>query len=476
MSLVNITRIKVKDFYTGQTIYRLLDDDGNFIEAFDRFSKFLLEQSYSFTTRKRYTEVVSRFIDYLFHLDVLGKDTTNFEVNRAISSYPLLLRDGVNVSDINTDRVEILRRYAEATGLNTGLASNSFTPTIAGINCFLRFAKELAAEAAAKMKLYTSEEIPNDCQLLIEAIDGFTAISMYERRRLKQHSVLGALIRLHGEVKRPRGIKSPIRAEEQNDLVRLDFPLCEFSKLIKAATSYRDKALYSLLGASGIRLHEALNLELVHIDVEHGIVYVFDPRNRRFGKQMSDDERYRFKGRTTSRTYLFEPLRSEFFHWMELYIRNEFVPTNDHDFLFQKLSLHEYGKPLKEASGTALNKRFKGTVIRAGIKGPEMLPSHIWTLHSLRHMYGVFMLNYVPVPGGFGLEETEVQSLMGHRSIESTRHYARHDDVLLKAKLEYADRMIVDGGFDIDSFPDLIAKRLLAEANRYRQARALRND
>ena len=55
---------------------------------------------------------------------------------------------------------------------------------------------------------------------------------------------------------------------------------------------------------------------------------------------------------------------------------------------------------------------------------------------------------------------------MGHKDINSTLIYARHDTLMLRAKLEAADRLIFDGGFDVNSFPELIAKRLMAEANK----------
>jgi integrase len=476
MSLVHTTRLEVENYHLGQTGYRLLDNKGNYIEGFDRFSKFLIEQGRSFYTRKRYSEAVSRFIDYLFEVKVLAHDATNVEINQAVNVYPILLRDGSNIKDASPEKAIALKKYAEAVGMKNGLARKSFTPSIAAINCFLRVAQALALEAIAKARLYNKHPIPNDCEVFIEAINGLTALSSFEKERMKQDSILGAVMRLHGEIKRPRGLRSPIRNEKQIDLDRLDFPLHQFPKLIEEAPSYRDKTLYCLLGGGGIRLHEGLQLDLSHIDVENRTVYVIDPNSHRFGNQMTKEEKLRFKGRITSRTFLFEPLKSEFFKWLELYLRHEFVPTDNHNFLFQKLDRQDRGNPLKDASHTALNNAFKSAVARAEINGPDIMPDYVWTLHSLRHMYGVYMLNYIPVPGGFGLLPSEVQMLMGHKSINSTRHYARHDNILLKAKLEAADRMIIDGGFDIHSFPDLIANRLIAEAQKYRRLGGKKDD
>jgi integrase len=179
------------------------------------------------------------------------------------------------------------------------------------------------------------------------------------------------------------------------------------------------------------------------------------------------DEKVRFKGRITSKTYLFEPLRTEFFKWFELYLRNEYIPTTEHDYVFQIVAGERRGNPLNTASDTARKKSFKKTVRRASVEGPPGCPDYVWTPHSLRHLYGVYMLNYIPVPGGFGLKASEVQMLMGHKDINSTLIYARHNTLMLRAKLEAADRLIFDGGFDVNTFPELIAKRLMAEANKY---------
>ncbi|KKL27833.1 hypothetical protein LCGC14_2381190, partial [marine sediment metagenome] len=61
------------------------------------------------------------------------------------------------------------------------------------------------------------------------------------------------------------------------------------------------------------------------------------------------------------------------------------------------------------------------------------------TPHSLRHFYGVFMLNFIPVEGGYGLRLPEVQKLMGHEDSSSTAHYAREDPIILESKLRMID-------------------------------------
>ena len=250
------------------------------------------------------------------------------------------------------------------------------------------------------------------------------------------------VMRLRGEMHRPRKLPSPVHSGSQFDLQRLDFPFDRINDLVEAATCFRDKALYCLLAASGIRLHEALNLTLNDVDFSNRLVYVHDPQEKRFGRENGKDEKRRYKGRTYSKTFLFEPYKTLFFEHLEQYLERERVHTNEHVYLFQIVERKRRGTPLKEASYAALEKSFKKTVQRAKIAGPAVCPDHVWTPHSLRHAYGIYMLNHIQYQHGQGLSIEEVQILMGHRSIDSTRHYARTDRLLLEAKLAEADAKI----------------------------------
>jgi site-specific recombinase XerD len=85
-------------------------------------------------------------------------------------------------------------------------------------------------------------------------------------------------------------------------------------------------------------------------------------------------------------------------------------------------------------------KSFKKAVKQANVAMPSN--GKDWAPHSLRHLYGVYMLNDYPVAperGLFGLELVEVQMLMGHTDIRSTQHYARAKHHRLMAKLKTSD-------------------------------------
>ena len=91
-----------------------------------------------------------------------------------------------------------------------------------------------------------------------------------------------------------------------------------------------------------------------------------------------------------------------------------------------------------------MNKSFKEAVERANIRPP--CNERAWTLHSLRHLYGTYMLNDYPIApeqGRFGLPLTDVQMLMGHKSIRSTEKYARRKPTHLLGELQTSDERML---------------------------------
>lgn len=466
--LKNVTRVETP--HLGRRSWILLDAEGEHVHAFTHFCR--KNSDYAFATQKRYAEVVSRFIDYLIEAGVFGEPVSKRRINDVIDAYPVLLRDGSHslikrlkrhIKDAPDDAWLI--DVAQALGINS-LAPNSFSNTLAAINRFLGLSESLALEAFERAKILGIEHAET-YHSLIEALGGAKTLSHYEKRRLRQNSMLGSVIRFHGGgLTRPRRLRVDID-KPQSDVIKLDFPLEHAPALIGAANTWRDKSLWLLLGASGIRPSEALLLEWSDIDIENQRVYIRDPEGKRFGADMTRDEKLRFKGRAMSMTYLFQPLRQLFFEALHQYVRREFVPYRNHNkpnYVFQYVEGQRRGEPYINVSAAALNKNFKFAVKRAGIPSPVPSRCAEWTVYSLRHMYGVYMLNDFPVDPireVFGLQLSEVQMLMGHRNIESTRHYAKHKRSRLIKKLEIADLMLLDN-FDkeIELLPHQVMKRL----------------
>ncbi len=186
---------------------------------------------------------------------------------------------------------------------------------------------------------------------------------------------------------------------------------------------------------------------LCDVDFDQQRVFVVDPSHRRFALPLVLQGEPRFKGRTMAATYLFPPLRQQFFHALKMYLEHEYVPSlqpGQPQFLFQYVEPIRRGQPLVNCSDTAMNKPFKAAVEKANVPLPN--GKSAWTLHSLRHLYGVYMRNDYPVDpenGRFGLEVTDVQMLMGHDSIKSTKKYARKKADRLMAKLQHSDEELL---------------------------------
>lgn len=453
--------------HTGSQVFRLIDDDGCVVRAFDHFTTALFRKELAYATIKRYLEVVASFLDYLVEAKVFGTPVSTACLNEAVGYYVQVRVKADRIRAEPDDSKDALVRWGKPIVNSLGLNSVAPNPNmVAAINMFLRLSETLARtewERAA----YLGLPLPsNEFQLVIREVDGFETLSLQERKALKQSSMLANVQRLNPSgIKRPRGLKGPKQTQTKDDL---DFPLLRMRDLVAAARTIRDRLLWLLLAASGLRTSEVLALKWEHIDLQQQKVFVEDPNGFRHSKDLPLAEKMRFKGRAVSDTYLFQPLRDEFFDALADYLRTEYVAGAGHDYVFQDVRPgSDCGRPMHELSDTARNRNFRRATERAGIAHPT--PGETWTLHSLRHAYGVYMLNYLPVPGGYGLALNEVSKLMGHSSEKTTSHYARSDKLVLAAKLEYADWYVSPTSTDWHSLPEIIAQRLRHEASRYEQ-------
>lgn len=478
----NIVRRAIYDDKGNIVSWEVLDASGNEIVACSHYICKL--EGFAFATKKRYLEAVCNFIDYLYECGVLGcfgdEDImpSRQQINEAIDTYvPFLLRGSKYSLEIlssdSSAQVSNQWKIRVFTALNIEPCSRkSLDNVIAALNLFLRVSEALSHEAfdfAEQHGINLSAEYSP----LINSFDGFDKISSLQRTALRSSSLMGGVLRLHGSIKRPAGIKHPSkRTSPEND--NKDFPVEYMDSLISAATSWRDRALWLLLLASGLRKSEALNLRWTDIDYINRNVYVLDPKNRRYGRFMTPDEKVRFKGRSVSWTYLWEPWRSKFFQALAEYRKREWrLPSDGNDFVFQILKVQDgkVGVPLAMASDSATIGAFKRAVIKAEIISSDLDGYKTWTPHSLRHAYGIYMLNYIPIgPSVFGFSEVDVQSLMGHKSITSTRKYARRKQDILNVKLEYADRAALESmGLNLLEMPPPLA-RSVRQLTSYDQA------
>lgn len=435
----------------GIDTWRLVTPAGDEIEAFTRFAEFA--ERYSPRTSKRYMEVVGHFLDYLYEAGVFKQPApTSSRLNAVIDAYPLLLRDG---SDLVVKRVleKSLPNSADAWLAETASAlewapiqANSFSNTTAAINHFLSLSESLAREELERANLLGIKHT-GGAESLIKALQGTLPVSSREVHRMRQNSMLGSVAKYMAKgMRRPRRIRSSAH-DPQLDTENKDFPLRYLPALIEAATSWRDRALWLLLAASGIRSSEARNLLLEDVLADEQRVYVLDPTNRRFRPPDSVRHSPRFKGRAIAATYLFPPFRQDFFHALEQYLKHEYVPAvrpGQARYLFQYVEPNRRGEPYVYASDAAVLKAFKAAARKAGV--PLPFDGKEYGPHSLRHAYGVYMLNDYPVDpehGRLGLPITDVQMLMGHKSLATTQKYARVKSERLMQKLKASDEQML---------------------------------
>lgn len=467
MSLKNLTREHTTR--NGQPTWLLRTLDGKEVEAFSRFGEFA--QRYAPRTTKRYLEVVGRFLDYLFEAGVFG-DTppTKRRLNAVIDAYPLLLRDGSEftahrvLQQLSPDSDDLwLAVTAKALGWPP-IKAGSFSNTLAAINHFLSLSESLSKEEIERASLLGIEHNGRPGGLIM-ALQGEVKVTSEEVHRMRQNSMLGSVAKYAEKgIRRPRRMRTS-SAGVQEDVANKAFPLEHLTALIEAATSWRDKALWLLLAASGIRTSEARNLLLEDVNPDEQRVYVIDPSGRRFIPPEDVLEKPRFKGRAMAATYLFSPLRQQFFYALEQYLKFEYVPTakpGEPRFLLQYVEPRRRGQPLIGASDAALAKSFKKAAIEAGV--PLPFDGEMYTPHSLRHLYGVYMLNDFPVDprnGRFGLPITDVQMLMGHKKISTTQKYARVKRERLMQRLQASDRALLHlSPEELDLLPSAVVAEL----------------
>ena len=151
----------------------------------------------------------------------------------------------------------------------------------------------------------------------------------------------------------------------------------------KTATGFRDYCIFILLIQYGLRIHEAVDLCFEDVNYEAKSLRI---RNRKSGED------------------LFMPLTLTVEFLLKRYIQS-FRPDGDFPNIF--LRTRAPIQPLSAQTFTAISRRFH----EAGIDGHA---------HLIRHTFAKNLIEQ-----GEPLEV--IQKLLGHRSINSTRIYARLD-------------------------------------------------
>jgi integrase len=441
------------DTYLGATVHKLQTlPDKIDLPFFDSFSQSLWNKGLN--TRIRYARVGAKYIDFILEVIRLNPNQI-ISGKRLEDGYFMFLEYG---SEALAKKLEVdVLKHPEFTWLldvtrtiyQVPLQPASFNNIYPAIRALVdhialaveenRFIVNLAA-LSSRYEAAANASLP----VISIAQPQPTVSTMGEA---EAHSVVGQVMRKAQHPKRKRNIGARNR-KTQSDVKNVPFPKEHLLAVVAKATNPRDAFLWLLLAAAGLRPHEGLNTLWEDFDFETGQFYVLDPAKRRLARDMTEKERLRFKGREVSVTFLIPDLVMPLYRAMQEYHAACFVPygeSNSPNFIFQYIERARRGEPYLHVSSKALNAQFKAAVKRAEIPPPRGGSRSSWTIYSLRHMYGNFLLNDIEIDsetGEKGLPLTDVQTAMGHAKISSTRVYARTNRDNLEKRLEAADQLI----------------------------------
>ena len=159
----------------------------------------------------------------------------------------------------------------------------------------------------------------------------------------------------------------------------------DIQRLLAIIKKTRDRALILTLLRTGMRIGELLNTRVEHLNLREQQVHIFEAQKNRVGRVV----------------FLSADAVSALRKWIE-------TRAHQSQFIF-------YGRGVGPLSYEAARAIFNRHIYKAGLahKG--------YTLHCLRHTFASELLNA-------GMPLQCLQELLGHKSIEMTRRYARLTD------------------------------------------------
>jgi integrase len=405
----------------------------------DTFVGALIKRGEAPATVDRYSNVVAQFLDYLVEVGVFGRPSSRYDILNAVDWY-LAARVAPDAFSIGSDVEKFFQAIHDLK--QKPLSRKSAQNAATAINRFLDLSDYWSALARDMADWDGIEVVEGAAPRELFKCLKKNQRSATEIKRMMQKSMLAGVTRWKPNgIDRPKvrgGISSEIGGQtSRKDSEMLDYPAEYLMPLLDAANNYRDRAVWSLMAGAGLRPSEAIQLPWEALDFDSREVFIYDPESHRYADQLPERYARRFKGRKYSETYIIPQLRDIFFEALENYLRYEHRPITPDQMVFQDIRKQGNGRPYSLVQDNNRIKAFHAAGIRSGV--PRKPNGKPFTPHSLRHFYGVFMLNFIPVEGGYGLKLSEVQKLMGHENIASTMHYAREDPIILESKLRMID-------------------------------------
>lgn len=233
MSLKNFSKIKLEK--NSQTYWKLFKLNGDEIVPFTEWTLYI-QNKFSYQTREKYSQVVSKFLDYLVEVNIFEEIVTRIEFKTAIENYKLLLSYGKSVTDTNINDIAYSLDFNK-------LSPASWSNNISAINSFLRFVFEKEEDEREYLSVKDNINLPVDFKNFLPELNRIEKLNYYQKSALKQKSYLANLYRITGDITISGGLKSNFTKNVNFDLNRLDFPSIEIPKLLNNTSCFRDRAI-----------------------------------------------------------------------------------------------------------------------------------------------------------------------------------------------------------------------------------------
>lgn len=212
--------------------------------------------------------------------------------------------------------------------------------------------------------------------------------------------------------------------------------------MLENAPNPSDGLIWSL-GTGSLRLSETAWIRLEDIDVANKTLRIEDPDGLR---DPANKESFGFKGRKTAVVAMFEPFESIF--WQKLAEYMTVRPRSDSPWLMLSLAKRSYGVPLCDLNSNSVNRAINRRIQATQKKLNFVAPQGNYSSHGFRHFFGVWGRNYVVIPGSPkpGLDMSQLQQLMGHAELKSTKVYASDLGIHTLVEVDASNELIYNRG------------------------------
>lgn len=419
---------------TGKLAYEFIEvETGLKVPFVTEYLKLLSESGLASNTIIAYKDDLYDFYCYLIlcmnHLHLMKDEEQVFST--IILLYPNYLLRGKNSDNKLVNTISTILNF-------NGVAQATANRRISSVQNYIeeseRFHNKLV-DLNSKNLVETNIKK----QLLFSKLDKRKPLNQKQQTNLLKKSMFAGVISGGPKLTRSKLFKVKSVNHQSEAETNKAFPLEHIVELMECAESNRDRALLSLLAGTGIRTSEALNLRFEDIDILNEKVKIFHPNET--NSELTYTQ-IASKGRNNNETVFIEPFKTIFFDSLSDYLKYERPKNLSHKFIFVTLSNRNKGTPLLLGKANA-----HGNIIKSAQKKIKAIKK-TYTLHSLRHFYCVFLINYIPNGDGtYGLELADVQRAVGHSSITTTARYAIPDYELRLKRIERFNENVINNGF-----------------------------